>query len=316
MRITSTLCWIAVASIILGIIIIIVNFRNEHSLRKSVARLTILNPNYETPVLSTVQDIRTTLKKRTTKYALIIIAIAVIGFGVAVWKYQEAYYIAANWYFFGCFSIPWQSQWQWIIVLFIAMLGAAWIIVAKSIHSEKTRQKLITEDNILDNETRRRIIALVKESPGIHFSRIKTLLNLSPRTIRDQLDVLVSFGQIKAISINGKKAYFVPDSEILSSSKRMTSLSLLAFLQRSGTETLLRALFSSPGTSFTSIMDLLQEPRSTIRRKIRTLEHRHYVNVTRIGREMIAIHLVPTVEKILNQMTKKDIDYADANLKE
>jgi predicted transcriptional regulator len=163
---------------------------------------------------------------------------------------------------------------------------------------------LITDANIMENESRRRILALAKEFPGIHFSRIKEILNLSPRTIRDQIYVLISFEQIEMVRVDGKKVYLVPDDKILTTSKSISLLSLRVFLQHNDSEKIFRVLLSNPGVSFTDIVGIIQQPRSTVRRKLRALEHHHYVNVTRMGREMIAVNLVPSVEPVLHQVLK------------
>ncbi len=187
---------------------------------------------------------------------------------------------------------------SWMVLVAIAILCTGWITLTRSIRSAKCMPKMITQGNVMQNETRRRMMALIGEFPGIHFSRIKSAIGASPRTIRDQLRTLLSFGHIKAIKIDGKSAYFSSDSEIMTHDGVQPAMSVLAFLQRSKCDAVLRALASRPCCSFTDLVNLVGEPRSNVRRKISALEQRKYVEVTRNGREMVSVQLVPSIEEI------------------
>jgi predicted transcriptional regulator len=153
----------------------------------------------------------------------------------------------------------------------------------------------------MDSDTRKRIKALVAANPGIHFSRIKGMLGMSPRTIRDQLRLLEKFGHVTAMDVDGKRSYVVPGSIPAAASSEHSAIRVLAFMQRGGREAVVDALLSSPGTRFTQLCDAVGEPRSNVRRKVEAMEARGYVIVDRAGREMVSIRLAQSVVAIVRQ---------------
>jgi len=199
-------------------------------------------------------------------------------------------------------DIPAPEFIPWVIITVTAALVLGWSVVARTVHAERARSKLITQENVMNNDSRRKIATLIESNPGIHFSRMKTLLGLSPRTIRDQIHVLESFGKISAIIIDRKKSYFAPNAEFLKFDQKQTWLAMLAFFRRGSRESLLHALVSNPGASFSSIVNVTGEPRSTVRRKLDAFEQQKYVSITRIGNEIVLINLVPAVEKFARQV--------------
>ncbi|HME53420.1 MAG TPA: hypothetical protein VKM55_14445 [Candidatus Lokiarchaeia archaeon] len=297
-NIAAVLLYFTVAGIIVSIVMIILNLPKILNVRRSWYRART------EPLKFT--DLAVLRSFKRVKYGLITLICSALCCGIATWNLEDEInaQIRAS-YFWGCISQPVYAP--WIIIVTAAALVTGWLVVARSEFLERTRSKLITECNIMDNETRRKITSLVENYPGIHFSRIKSMLGLSPRTIRDQLYVLLSFGKLSALTIDGKKSYFLPNSGFLESGEKQPLLSMLAFFQRGGMENLLRTILHNPGASFTSIVNASREPRSTIRRKLNAFEHRKYVRITRIGREMTAIYMVPSVEKIANQVIRDKI---------
>nr|MDO8087855.1 hypothetical protein [Candidatus Sigynarchaeum springense] len=153
----------------------------------------------------------------------------------------------------------------------------------------------------MDSDTRQRIKSLVEANPGIHFSRIKGMLGMSPRTIRDQLHVLVRFGHVTAMDVDGKTSYVVPGSMPAAAPGEQPAVPVLAFMQRGGRETVVDALLVRTGMTFAQLCDFVGEPRSNVRRKVEALESRGYVVVSRRGREMTSIRLVSGIDAIVRK---------------
>lgn len=288
---TSILLCIAVIGIFAGIAMILFNAQRDW------------NRGKHEPMESA--DPIASLSLKITKAGLIMLVFSAIGFGIALWNLVNDTIIVMEPKVSVLLYTPTVSAalyTPWFFIIIAIALVAGWSVVARSIHVERTRPKLITQDNVMGNETRSKIMVLVENCPGIHFSRMKTMLGLSPRTIRDQLHVLLSFGKISAVTIDGKKSYFTPSTGYLDDNEKQSWLSMLTFFRRGGKENLLRAILRNPGASFMSIVNATSEPRSTIRRKLNTLEQRKYVSITRMGDEMVSIDLVPSVEKFARQI--------------
>jgi DNA-binding MarR family transcriptional regulator len=193
-----------------------------------------------------------------------------------------------------------------IPIVAAAALVSAWGVVARTARRERTSLKTITQDNLMGNDTRRRMVALIEQVPGIHFSRIRSTLRLSPRTTRDQLSILQAFGKISTVPIDGKKSYFLRDAGSFGSLESDSWLSMLAFVRRGGRENLLLAMLEHPSVSFVDLVTITGEPRSTIRRKIGSFEQRKYITVNRNGREMAEIQLVPSIETLARKILQSE----------
>jgi predicted transcriptional regulator len=288
---TGMLFWLACGSVIASIAFLVVSLRNGWH-RQGGSRAC--EPSEQ-------RDDHQLL--RATIYAIIMLAFSLLCFCVTL--VLEIYKRTTNWFFSGFYDIAMSTDIvSWINFIVMAMLCTGWIALTRSIRAAKSMPKLITPGNIMQNETRRRIVALIEQFPGIHFSRIKAAIGASPRTIRDQVRTLLSFGNIRAVEIDGRIAYFSSDTTIPTTDGGQAALSVLAFLQRSKCDALLRVLLSRPGCSFTALVRLLREPRSNIRRKIGALERRNYVNITRKGREMVSVTLIPRIEDLSRHLFK------------
>jgi hypothetical protein len=202
---------------------------------------------------------------------------------------------------FGCGAMS--PEIAWILIGIGAGMVVAWSAVTRGWYRSRTatgtRPNSITPANVMDSDTRKRIKALVDANPGIHFSRIKGLLGMSPRTIRDQLHLLVKFGHVIPMDVDGKKSYIVQGSLPGAEISDIAAVQVLAFVQHSGRETLVESLLSDPGASFSRLCTATNEPRSTVRRKVKAMEDRGFVVVDRSGREMVSIRLAANIEQVL-----------------
>ncbi len=218
---------------------------------------------------------------------------------------------------FGCGAMS--PEVAWVSVGLGAGFVAAWAAVTRGWYKTRsgagTRPNSVTAANVMNNATRRRIKSLVAANPGIHFSRIKGQLGMSPRTIRDQLHILEKFGHVTAMDVDGKRSYVVPGSMPAAASSERSAIPVLAFMQRGGREAVVGALLSSPGTRFTRLCDAVGGPRSNVRRKVEAMEARGYVIVDRAGREMVSIRFAPGVEGIVRLLhdASSRVDLATAS---
>ena len=124
--------------------------------------------------------------------------------------------------------------------------------------------KAVTRETLLENENRRRILEIIKHEPGVHFSRIKEMVEKESRTIQWHLDMLVEFIFIREVRFGNSVLYF----DFLLEKQHDV---LYYYLHKDGAPAIFKMILSTPGISFQSLLDTLQFPRSTLTRKVKAL---------------------------------------------
>jgi Fe2+ or Zn2+ uptake regulation protein len=124
--------------------------------------------------------------------------------------------------------------------------------------------KAVTRESLFENENRRRIFEIIKHEPGVHFSRIKEMVEKESRTIQWHLDMLVDFKFIREVRFGNSLLYF---DFLLEKQHDL----LYYYLHKDGAPVIFRMILSTPGISFQSLLDTLKFPRSTLTRKVKAL---------------------------------------------
>ncbi|HME50899.1 MAG TPA: hypothetical protein VKM55_01655 [Candidatus Lokiarchaeia archaeon] len=124
--------------------------------------------------------------------------------------------------------------------------------------------KAVTRETVLENEIRQRIYIIIKGEPGIHFSRIKGILQKESQTIEWHLMMLVKFNFIRKEKFGINIVYF---DFMLENSHDL----LYYYLHKDAVPAIFKRLLASPGISFITLMAELNMPRSTLARKLKSL---------------------------------------------
>jgi predicted transcriptional regulator len=66
----------------------------------------------------------------------------------------------------------------------------------------------LTRDDVLENETRQRILDLVEDRPGVTAAEVSEALDVHYRTARHHLEVLEEFGHVEAVELGARIRYF------------------------------------------------------------------------------------------------------------
>ncbi len=173
-----------------------------------------------------------------------------------------------------------------VLILLVAILSVVstliLIEVDRSWQAVKKPPRHVTRDNLMENDTRVAIIKAVHENPGLTFSTLKRLVPRSPRTLLQQLGILQRFGLVRSREIRHNTALF--DA---SSSESIEVFHYFTSSPKFGP--ILKALKADPGISFVHLQQRLNEPRSTLMRKIKTLEQYKLVFVSRVDGELVGI---------------------------
>ncbi|MBN2153777.1 MAG: hypothetical protein JW839_20130 [Candidatus Lokiarchaeota archaeon] len=124
----------------------------------------------------------------------------------------------------------------------------------------------LTRDTVLNNETRRRILDLIRERPGIHLSTIKKATEIGSRTAMVHLRVLERFQMIRAEKYDNIKAYF---DYILPKENDL----FYHYLQKGKMREIYSAVLARPGISMVELASLFRDsiPQPTLYRKVKAL---------------------------------------------
>ncbi|MFX0102863.1 MAG: winged helix-turn-helix transcriptional regulator [Candidatus Hodarchaeota archaeon] len=146
--------------------------------------------------------------------------------------------------------------------------------------------KALTKDELFQNDTRKQIYKLIKEQPGIYFSKIRNILEKGSQVILFHLKILEQFKAIKIENFNGNKACFVTSLE-------NQLAHLFYYLNKENTITILNAIVTTPGLSFIELLKQLDIPRTTLMRKIKILEKKGFLEVIYESNQLIYLELKP-----------------------
>lgn len=138
----------------------------------------------------------------------------------------------------------------------------------------------IGADDALDNETRQRILEIVREEPGIHFSDIRKRLGTGVGSLEHHLDVLVDHGILVEAPGSGYRCYFEHGS---------VDRRVMAVADRLRSEVargLLRAIVERPDDALADIADELGVSPDAAAYHLDRLEEVGLVDRRRDGRSL------------------------------
>ncbi|WP_415380437.1 helix-turn-helix domain-containing protein [Halosimplex sp. TS25] len=143
----------------------------------------------------------------------------------------------------------------------------------------------------LEHETRRDLFETVERSPGVNLSTLAEGCDASLSTVRHHLRILEEERLLVSERIRGQRRYF-PGNE--------SDPALLAALDDTATEPILRTLARSGPASVSDLADALGRDPSTISHHVSRLEDDGLVERERDGRS-VQNSLAPAAERVLTQ---------------
>lgn len=136
----------------------------------------------------------------------------------------------------------------------------------------------IGRDDALDNDTRQRILDLVREDPGIHFNELRDRLDLGGGALGHHLETLTDNGFLVVEDHEGYKCYFESgqvDPEVQAVAHRLRS---------EGARQVLKALESRPGSSLSALAEAADLSKSGAHYHLERLADADLVDRSRNGR--------------------------------
>ncbi|MEX2680902.1 MAG: winged helix-turn-helix transcriptional regulator [Candidatus Sigynarchaeota archaeon] len=157
--------------------------------------------------------------------------------------------------------------------------------------------KALTRQDLLANPNRNRILEIIRQEPGIHFSRIKACLNKESRTVQWHLKMLEKFDFIREERFGNNVVYFdfVQDKQ---------HDRLYYYLHKDGAPAILKAILNHPGITMVNLIDQLQMPRSTLARKVNVLISEGFVSASYQANQMMCFSVVESVALLLQEIFK------------
>ncbi|MFC7196213.1 helix-turn-helix domain-containing protein [Halosimplex aquaticum] len=143
----------------------------------------------------------------------------------------------------------------------------------------------------LEHETRRDLFETVERSPGINLSTLAEGTDASLSTVRHHLRILEEEHLLVSERIRGQRRYFLSNE---------SDPALLAALDDTATEPILRTLARSGPASVSDLADALGRDPSTISHHVSRLEDDGLVERERDGRS-VQNSLAPVAERVLRQ---------------
>jgi DNA-binding transcriptional ArsR family regulator len=155
--------------------------------------------------------------------------------------------------------------------------------------------KALNRQQLLENPNRNRILELVRQEPGIHFSRIKAWIAKESRTVQWHLKMLEKFDFIREERFGNNVVYF----DFLQD-KQYDRLHY--YLHKDGAPAILGTIMNRPGIPLSDLIDQLQMPRSTLARKVNVLISEGFVSAGYTENQVMSLtvvaNLVPTLQAI------------------
>jgi DNA-binding transcriptional ArsR family regulator len=146
--------------------------------------------------------------------------------------------------------------------------------------------KSITRDSIMDNQTRKAIFQLVIAEPGIHFSRIKEIMQKDSRTISLHLGILLRFSLIRSKEFDSNIVYF--DKNLGEEFDY-----IYYFIHKKHVRDVFKVLIKNPGISFEDLCNAIvpDTTRGNFLRKINVLVEAGFLTAMRDGNQIVALQV-------------------------
>jgi len=137
----------------------------------------------------------------------------------------------------------------------------------------------LTKETILNNYHRARIFITIEQNPGIHFSKLTKLLQLSNGQTHWHLTCLRNFEMIKTVKEKNYKTYY-PNYGILFDN---IDTSQLVALKNKTRNAIYQEICTNPSITQSHLQEILQISQSTIAYHLIILEQENLISIQRKG---------------------------------
>ena len=152
-------------------------------------------------------------------------------------------------------------------------------LMALSLRNEVRGYRRITANNVLEQETRRKVFDLICQNPGIDFSRLADLSGCNERTLRYHINRIAEERCI-TIFTKGKSFHFFENHSTFSDREQ----TVLAFSSSGQTARILSLIHNYPGITRRELADHLGIASPTVTRMIHTLAGEACIRLVKDGK--------------------------------
>ena len=154
--------------------------------------------------------------------------------------------------------------------------------------------KAVTRLNILENENRGLILALIKNKPGLNLTKIARELGINITTVRWHLNMLERFELIRVVEISENSSFYF-DFYL----KKVYDRLLIA-LNKKNMKLIVKAIHDHEKINFLDLLDFLDLPRTTLTRKVKKLITLDLIKKIEKDNQDTVLSLDPAIEKDLH----------------
>jgi len=152
-------------------------------------------------------------------------------------------------------------------------------------------RKAITRETILNNATRKAIFEWIVYEPGIHFSRLRDLLQRDSKSIAAHVGMLKQFGLVRSVDFENNTIYFETSFDV--------SFDILYYyLHKKHVVPMLEMILAHPNISFQDLCDSikLDITENALLRKLNIIADKGFLTTMRDGTRIIALRVHPRFE--------------------
>jgi predicted transcriptional regulator len=153
--------------------------------------------------------------------------------------------------------------------------------------------KLLERQELMDNDLRGRIMALLQESPGAYLGKMGRDLNAPTSTLKYHLNILRSFDLVTTVKKGRCRHYFAKRRRFTDHEKRM-----FAALEHAPTRRVVEIVRRSPGISQAGLVATTGLSQSTVAWHMGKLEEMEIVHAERRG--VKEYYLAPDFQQVLD----------------
>jgi predicted transcriptional regulator len=152
----------------------------------------------------------------------------------------------------------------------------------------------MTKDDVLVNDTRRRVFEFICHRPGIHFSAIRSAVSTDSRSLLFHLDVLKRFGFVRFELFHKSKAYFE-----LSSPKELDMVHY--YTQNGNARWILKAILENQPISLNDLAAILKDVMSSqvLAHRVKILMEHKLVSGKSEVNKLISLSIPPRYKNLI-----------------
>ncbi|MBN2150934.1 MAG: winged helix-turn-helix transcriptional regulator [Candidatus Lokiarchaeota archaeon] len=150
--------------------------------------------------------------------------------------------------------------------------------------------KATSRDGVLKNDLRKRILDIVRAEPGIYFSKIRDAVNLDSNTLIWHLKMLEKFDFIRVEKFGNSTVFF---DKFLDKALDV----FYYYIHKDDSVDIFKQIATNPGLSFQDLLHVLNLPRTTLVRKLKSLIENGLLSVAYTSNRITSISIAPAFKE-------------------